>query len=530
MKRSRATVFAAVALLLAVTALGLPVREARAQALEGRVVRIALDNGMRFLVVRRGTAPVFSATLGFRVGSVDDPGGETGLAHLFEHLAFKGTSLIGTRDAKQETEFLDAMDRVARDLNRELDHGPAADEKRLEALHAEMKSLQEREKTVVVKDELMQILTVNGATGLNASTSQDLTSYVVSLPSNRLELWCLIEAARLRDPVLREFYSERDVVIEERRMRVDTQPDGKLYEQLLLTAFQASPYRVSAGGWMSDLERLTRPQAAVFHAAYYLPNNAVGVLVGDVDPAAAERLLRRYFGGLPAGPPPPQPVTVEPPQQGERRVTVEFDAEPQVMIAFHKPNWPHPDDPVFDVIDSLLTSGRTSRLFRRLVLTTQVASDVSSFQAPGDRFPNVFIIAAEPRAPHTASEVEQGILAELARLASEPAEDRELQKVRNQLEASYLYPLRSNQGLAAQLSYFEILDGDWKEMLKYREVLRAVTAAQVREVARRTFTASNRSVAILAKPQGALQPASGAPAAPAAPTPAAPAPTPGKGR
>jgi len=493
---------------------GLLAPPAAAQALEGRVTRIALDNGLRFLVMRRGTAPVFSASLRFKVGSADDRSGETGLAHLFEHLAFKGTSVIGTRDAKAEAEVLDAMDRVARDLNRELDRGRAADAQRLAALRAELKSLQDREEALVVKDELTRVLAGNGATGLNASTGQDLTSYIVSLPSNRLELWCLLEAARLRDPVLREFYSERDVVMEERRMRVDTQPDGKLYEQLLLTAFQASPYRVSTAGWMSDLERLTRPEADAFHRVYYVPNNAVGALVGDVDPVAAERLLRRYFGGLPAGPPPPAPVTAEPPQQGERRVSVEFDAEPQLMIAYHKPNWPSPDDPVFQLIDSLLTSGRTSRLFRALVLETQVASDVASFEAPGDRFPNLFVVSAQPRAPHAASEVEAGIAAELRRLAAAPVEERELQKVKNQLEASFLYPLRSNPGLAAQLSYFEILNGDWKDLLRYRDALRGVTAAQVQDVARRTFDPSNRTVAVLSRPQAAAS-------VPAAPAPAA---------
>lgn len=488
---------------------GLLAPGARAQALEGRVTRIALDNGMRFLVVRRGTAPVFSATLSFRVGSVDDPGGETGLAHLFEHLAFKGTSIIGTRDAAKEVEILDALDGVAGDLNRELDRGPRADPKRLDALREQMRSLEEREESLVVKDELARILSSNGAAGLNASTGQDLTSYVVGLPSNRLELWCLIEAARLKDPVLREFYSERDVVMEEHRMRYDSQPSGKLYEQLLLAAFQAHPYRVSAGGFMSDLERLTRPQAVAFHKTYYVPGNAVGAIVGDVDPVAAERLLRRYFGGLPAGPPPPQPPTAEPPQQGERRITVEFDAEPEVMIAFHKPNWPSPDDPTFEMIDSLLTSGRTSRLFRKLVLESQVASGVSSFEAPGDRFPNLFIISAEPRAPHTVPDVEQAILSELQRLSTEPVEEAEMRKVRSQLEASFLYPLRSNQGLASQISYFEILDGDWKDLLRYRDVLLAVTPAQVQDVARRTLTPSNRTVAVLTRPAARQEPPPG---------------------
>ncbi len=499
---------------------------ARAQELESRVVRVTLDNGMRFLVVRRPTAPVFSAVLRFKVGSADDRSGETGLAHLFEHMAFKGTSTIGTRDAAAEAEILDALDRAAAAINRELDRGAEADAKRLETLRAEVKSLTERQQKLVVKDELSEILSTNGAQGLNASTSSDLTSYYVSLPSNRLELWCLLESARLRDPVLREFYSERDVVMEERRLRIDNQPTGRLYEQLLLASFEAHPYRVQGTGWMSDLQRLTRPEAEAFRKVFYLPNNAVGALVGDIDPAEAEHLLRRYFGGLPAGPPPGGVVTVEPEQRGERRNLVEYDSSPQMMIAFHKPTRPDPDDIVFSLIDAILTSGRTSRLFRSLITETQVASEVYSFEAPGERYPNLFIIGAEPRAPHTVGEVEAGILKELARLAGEPVSDKELQKVRNQFEASRLYPLRSNGGLASQLSQYEILTGDWKRLLAEQAAIKTVTAARIQDVARRTFGAANRTVAILGRSGEAWPvpreagPAASAPAEATAPAPA----------
>ena len=492
MRRGRTLLFlTVVALLACVAALEAP--PALAQALEGKVNRITLDNGMRFLVVRRGTAPVFAANLRFRVGSVDDPGGRSGLAHLFEHLAFKGTSTIGTRDAKQEAEILDAMDRAA-----------------AEQKSQELESLSKRLQELTVKDEFSQILTGNGAAGLNASTSTDLTSYVVALPSNRLELWCLLEAARLKDPVLREFYSERDVVMEERRLRIDNQPQGKLYEQLLLSAFQAHSYRVPTVGWMSDLEHLTRPQAMEFRRAFYAPNNAVGTLVGDIDPAVAERLVRRYFGDIPAGKPPQGPVTDETPQTGERRVAVEFDAEPELLVAFHKAVWPSPDDAVFQAIDSLLTSGRTSRLFRRLVLESQVASDVYSEQVPGDRYPNLFVVGAVPRAPHTPSEIEAGILQELKRLSDEPVPERELQKVKNQIRASFLYPLRSNQGLAAQLSYFEIITGDWKNLSVNAAAIQATTSAQVQDAARRTFVPSNRTVAVLGRAPGAAAAPEGA--------------------
>lgn len=455
---------------------------------------------MRFLLVRRGTAPVFAAILRFRVGSADDRSGETGLAHLFEHLAFKGTSLIGARDPDAERQILDDIDRTVRDLQAEIDKGDAADPSRLEALRERLKTLQKRGAELVEKDEFSDIFTSNGAAGLNARTSPDLTSYYVSLPSNRLELWCLMESARLRDPVLREFYSERDVVMEERRYRIDNDPQGKLYEQLLLSAFSAHSYRVAAVGWMSDLQRLTRPQAETFRHLYYVPNNAVGAIVGDIDPGAAEALLRRYFDAIPKGPAPPPSATVEPPQAGERRVTVEFDAEPQILIAYHKPGLQHPDDPVFEVLDGVLSSGRTGRLYRRLVTEAQVASSVTTFEAPGQRFPNLYAIGAEPRAPHTTQEVERAVLEELERLRDEPVGEDELKKIRGQLEADAIYALRSSTSLAGLLSFYEILTGDWRNLVRRNEALKMVTAAQVQEVARRTFTPSNRTVAVLARP------------------------------
>ena len=518
---SSAALSAAVMVLAA--ALAAAARPAAAQSLEGRVHAITLDNGMRFLVVHRGTAPVFTGMIRFRVGSVDDPGGRTGLAHMFEHMAFKGTTRIGVRDAAKEKSVLDGLDETARALLAELDRGPRADAARLEALRAKMKSLETDEQALVVKDEFSEILTTNGGVGLNASTSSDLTSYFVSLPANRLELWCLMESARLRDPVLREFYTERDVVAEERRYRIDTSPQGKIYEALLLAAFTAHPYRVQGTGWLSDLAQLTRPDAETFRRLYYVPNNAVGALVGDIDPKTAETLLKRYFGSLPKGPEPPAPATIEPEQQGERRVRVEFDAEPQILIGYHKPALTDPEDPVYDVIDGVLSNGRTSRLFKKLVTEKSVAAAVYTFDAPGFRFPSLFVVGAIPRAPHTLQEVETAILAELARLGTEPVGQDELRKIHNQVESAAIYDLRSSSGLASQLTFFEILTGDWRNLLRRDEALKAVTPAQVQAVARRTFTASNRTIAVLERPASPTAPGSVPPAAggDAGPEPAA---------
>ncbi|HKQ97550.1 MAG TPA: pitrilysin family protein, partial [Candidatus Polarisedimenticolia bacterium] len=462
--------------------------------LAGRVHELTLDNGFTILSVRRGTAPVFYGLLRFRVGSVDDPGGATGLAHLFEHLAFKGTSTIGTRDAKQEAVLLDALDDAARALNAELDRigGPAPD--RLAAARERLAAATKAHQAVVVRDEFSEILQSNGAAGLNASTGADVTTYYVGLPSNRLELWFLLESARLRDPVLRELYSERNVVLEERRFRLDTNPQGKLYEAMLGAAYQAHPYRVPGVGWASDLERVTRPQAEAFRRQHYVPANAIATLVGDVDQAEVERLARRYFAPIPSAPAAPPVGTVEPEQPGERRVEVEFDAEPQILVAFHKTAVSDPDDPVFEIIDGLLTSGRTGRLFRRLVIEEQVALGLGTFEAPGRRYPSLFVINAAPRAPHGVADVEKSLLAELDRLSAEPPTPAEMEKIRNQVRSDGVYALRSNAGLAEQLSLFEALTGDWRNLEKRQQALLAVTPEQVAEVARRTFTAKNRTV------------------------------------
>ncbi|HZN03592.1 MAG TPA: pitrilysin family protein, partial [Candidatus Polarisedimenticolia bacterium] len=400
-------------------------------------------------------------------------------------------------------------------LNAELDRGPLADPKRLDALRARMKERMDEHRSLVVRDEFTEIVQENGGTGINASTGTDLTSYYVNLPANRIELWCLLEAARLRDPVLREFYSERDVVKEERRFRIDNHPQGKLYEQLLLTAYSAHPYRVPGAGWLSDLDRLTRPEAEEFRRIHYIPGNAVGALVGQIDVEATAALLKRYFGPIPSGPLPLSPATVEPPQTGERRVAAQFDAAPNLMIGFHKSALADPDDPVYEVIDGLLGAGRTGRLFRRLVTGDQVASQVFTFEAPGRRFPSLFVIGGQPRAPHTTAELERGILDELRRLSEEPVPEEELRKVRAQVESDAVYELRGNMGIASRLTQFAALTGDWRTMLRRDAALLQVTGEQVREVARRTFTAANRTVATLERPVAAAPPGpAGGPAAP----------------
>jgi predicted Zn-dependent peptidase len=477
-----------------------------AQQIEDRVVEFQLENGMRFIVLARRQAPVFTGYIRFKVGGVDEEVGRTGLAHMFEHMAFKGTTTVGARDYRKEKALLAKIDVAAMAFDKARFSHPQADAGTLAPIEQRLRDLQREHRELVVKDELDDIYSRNGAVGLNASTGTDVTTYHVSLPTNRLELWMAMESDRLRDGVLREFYTERDVIAEERRMRSEVDPSGKLWENFVSTAFQAHGYQQPVIGWMSDIQQLTRADALVFREKYYVPSNAVVALVGDLDSGEVKELAERYFGRLPARPGPPEIRTDEPDQVGERYIKVKAEARPQVHIGYHKPTLPHHDDFVFDVIDGILSDGRTSRLYSALVKDQQVAVGVGTYQGvPGGRYNNLFVISAVPRHPHTVDEVVAAIDVELERLKTEPVGKRELQKIINQSEAGFIRRLGSNSGLASELSYFEIIAGDWRYMLDQIEAVRNVTPEDIQQAANKYFVTQNRTIAELAP----LQPENG---------------------
>jgi len=480
----------AVCIAVAVCAIG--------QQLEGRVVEHRLDNGMRVLVLERRQAPVFTGYIRFKVGGVDEEVGKTGLAHMFEHMAFKGSTTIGTRDYEREAPLLDRIDKVATRLSVARYSKPPADPQTITALERRLRDLQAEHHKYVIKDELDDIYMRNGAVGLNASTGVDVTTYFVSLPSNRLELWMAMESDRFLNGVLREFYTERNVVAEERRMRYEVDPSGKLWENFLSAAFIAHPYQQPVIGWMSDIQQLTRADAMAFRRRYYVPGNAVMALVGDLDSDEVIRLADRYFGRIPERPDPPRVITTEPEQDGERRIKVEADAQPRVMVGYHKPTLPARADFVFDVLDGILSSGRTSRLYTALVKKQQVAVAAGTYQGvPGGRYDNLFVVYAVPRHPHTVDDVLDSIDLEIERLKDEPVNRRELQKIINQTEAGFVRRLRSNSGLASELSYFELIAGDWRYILEQIDAVRSVTPDDIQRVAQTYLTKKNRTVAEL---------------------------------
>ncbi|MBM4378028.1 MAG: insulinase family protein [Deltaproteobacteria bacterium] len=480
----------------------LPALAAAQVDLRSAVKQHVLRNGMTWLVVERHQAPVFTGFVRVKVGGADEEAGYTGLAHLFEHMAFKGTAALGTTDFEAEKGLLrkiaEAGDRLSA-LERSV-QGATEEAARL---RTELKQLGEAHGKLTDENALSALYQLNGAVGLNATTDKDLTSYFVSFPRNRLELWAQVEASRLAAPVLRDFYKERDVVMEERRMRTDSEPGGAMYEELMQVAFTMSPYRWPTVGYMGDLESMTLQRAQAFHEKFYAPANAVGCIVGDVKFEEVVPLLERTFGAIPARPAPPPLMFAEPPRRQQRRSTVYFDAGPRLMLGFRKPTLPSRDDYVFDVIDAVLGEGRTGRLHQRLVQKDRVAQRVGVFTGPGSRLDNLFTVVALPMEGVPLEKVERAAWEELERLKREPLAAEELQKVLNQVQAGLARAVATNNGLASTLSRYQALAGDWRYFVDHPGVIASITAEDVQRVARQYFVPENAVVVDLQRPAAA---------------------------
>lgn len=487
---------------LAVLTLILSSTSLHAATLEEKVVEHTMKNGMKLLLVERHTSPTVSAWIRFRVGSVDEKSDERGIAHLLEHMLFKGTTTLGTKDYAAEKPVLDNIEKVAQSLTAERAKRDKADAAKLAALEKQLSALEAEASKFVIKDEFFELYSKNGGVGYNAFTSRDGTTYLISLPANKLELWAAIESDRLQNAVLREFYTERSVVMEERRRSYDADPESKLWETFVASSFLAHSYGQPTIGWMSDIENLTRSKAEQFFHNYYAPNNAIVAIVGDIDTRTTIALIERYFGGIKPGKTVPPVTAVEPKQAGERRIELIADAEPTLIIGFHKPAIATADDYVFDVITMILGSGRTSRFYKKLVIEQQLASDIGAFDAPGSRYPSLFVVSANPRAPHTVKEVEAAIQAELDLLKTEPVSGRDLQRILNKIEYEEARRLGTNGGLARNLTEYEATTGSWRYMTENRNRIAQVTAADIMRVASTYFTRENRTVGFITKKGG----------------------------
>ncbi|MCB4757192.1 MAG: insulinase family protein [Elusimicrobia bacterium] len=536
-----------------------------------RVKRITCKNGLRVLMVERPASPTVSFATFIRTGALDDEPGKSGIAHLFEHMLFKGTKTIGTKDYPKEVPLMQALDETELALQKEKDKGALADSLLVTSLEEKIAKLEKEQEALIDSEGYWKIYERAGAQDFNAGTGYDYTTYTVSLPKNAVTLWMTMESDRIQHPILREFYKERDVVLEERRLRIDTSPDGRLQERFLAAAFMVHPYRRPIIGWENEISRVTRMDAERFFKKHYDVSRLVFAVVGGFDAAEMESLIRKHFEGIPSSnnftpsfpnvttqsspnvttpsspnvtapsspnvsvgdpfskmdPSPPAesaipeelrvrragqrhagmtgqlsaaPVVPEPAQAGERRITVRYDAEPSLIIGYHRPDMLHPDASALDVTSSLLTDGRTSRFFKEVVQKKRVAvSAWASASFPGEREPNLFVVGGEPRSPHAVEDVEKSLYSAILALSEKGPTENELQKVKNNLEANFIRGLSSNLGLASQLAYYEALAGDWKILLNLVDGIRAVKKEDVQRVIKTYLTADNRTVAILKK-------------------------------
>jgi predicted Zn-dependent peptidase len=417
---------------------------------------------------------------------------------MFEHMAFKGTSVIGTKDYAAEKAALAKVDSTYRAYDRERLKPEGPDAAKLDGLRQAFKDAQEAADQYIEKNEFSKIVDRAGGIGMNASTSSDQTVYFYSLPANKVELWAYLESSRFLDPVFREFYKERDVVMEERRLRTESTPTGRLFEQFTATAFTAHPYKQPVVGYMSDLQAFTREDAEAFYRKYYVPSNMTVAIVGDVKPEEVIPIVETYFGRIPAGPKPEPLRTVEPPQTAEKSIVLTDPAQPSFIEGYHRPDGTSPDDPIYDVIADVLSSGRTSRLYRDLVRDKKIAAAAGVIDGfPGSKYPTLIAVRALPAPGHTNAEVQAAARDQLERLKTEPVTDDEMKMVKTQAKADLIRGLDSNSGLARQLAVTQARLGDWREMFRYLDKLDKVTKEDVMRVAKATFVPQNRTVGLI---------------------------------
>jgi predicted Zn-dependent peptidase len=493
MSRNRSFKSFAIVLVLAALAAAQDVA-----SFEKRTTVKKLANGLTVVICERPEAPVFSFFTHVDAGSVQDPLGQTGLAHMFEHMAFKGTDKIGTKDYAAEKIALEKVEQAYAAYLAERDKPVGRDEKKLKDLEKAWKDAVAVADKYVKPNEFPQIVEINGGEDLNANTSDDETNYFYSFPENRLELWAYLESERFLHPVMREFYKERNVVIEERRMRVDSNPIGRLLEQFTTAAFQAHEYHRPTIGWMSDLNSFSATDAKKFFDEYYIPSNMVVTVVGDVKASETMPIIEKYFGRIPSRLRPDERTTTEPPQNAERRVVLQDMSQPLYLEGYHRPDYRSPDDAVYDAIADLMSSGRTSRLYRALVRDKKIAADSAGFTGlPGNKYPQLFAFYAFPLPGHKPEEMADAIHVEIEKLKNEDISDEELKMIKTRAKANLIRSLGSNEGLANNLALYQARYDDWRELFRSVDRIDKVTKADVRRVANQTFVPTNRTVGII---------------------------------
>lgn len=485
--------------------IGFSVQPANAQLLkefQQKVTEFTLDNGLTFIIIERPVAPVVSFATYVNVGSANEPVGHTGMAHIFEHMAFKGTHEIGTNNWQGEKKVLDKMDEKYQQWLAEK-YSPEPDSARMDTLWSQFKDLQEEASQYVVNNEFTRIIERNGATGLNASTSADRTNYFYNLPENRKELWFAMESDRFKNPVFREFYKEKEVIREERRMRTESQPIGRLVEEFTAVAYTAHPYGRPTVGWNSDITATTMEDTREFYNTYYVPNNITIAIAGDIKPERAKELAKKYFGDMKSAPEPPPVYTKEPEQRGERRFTIRGQSQPFFIMGYHTVSQDHPDFQALQLLGSILSGGRTSKLYKRMVDEEQTALQVSAFNGyPGTKYETLFATLAVPNQGVGVDTLESTILDEIEKIKKGQISQEALDRARTKARANLIRSLDSNSGLASSLASAESMRGDWKKVFTDLEKLQEVTLDDIQRVAKTYLTKKNRTVGAIVNKSG----------------------------
>lgn len=453
-----------------------------------------LANGMKFIVLERHDVPVASFHVYADVGSANESYGITGISHILEHMAFKGTTTVGTKDFAAESTVLEALD-LAYVAWKTEEAKPAPDKVKAAELKSKFDELEKRAKDFVVNNEYFDMTMRQGDAGVNAYTSSDATQYINYLPANRLEFWMAMTSDRFLNPVFREFYKERDVIMEERRLGLETQPTGKLLEDFMAVAFKAHPYHHEVVGHMSDLQAIRRQDVADYFKRFYSPSNLTAAVVGDVKADEVFRLADLYFGRIPSGPKPEPVRTKEPEQWGERRVSVSAKSQPFLLLGYHIPDAKSKDSPALEALANIIGRGRSSRLYQNLVKDKKIAIQAGCQSGfPGDKFPNLLFFFAVSAQGRTAAECQAAIEEETERIKKESVTEDELTKFKRTTIKGLLGQMKSNTQMAAMLTYADVVLGGYEKAFDQIEDYKAITADDVKRVANQYLVKTNRTI------------------------------------
>jgi predicted Zn-dependent peptidase len=492
---SRKSLFSKLFLILAVLFLVAAAASAQTfDAVKKQVRTHTLPNGMKFIVLERHDAPVAAFHVYADVGSANESYGITGISHILEHMAFKGTKTVGTKDFAAESKVLGDLDAAYAEMRQE-ETKVTPDQTKLAPLKAKFTDLEKKAKDFVVNNEYFDMVMREGDAGVNAYTSNDATQYINYLPSNKLEFWMAMTSDRFINPVFREFYKERDVIQEERRLGVETQPMGKLAEDFMAVAFKAHPYHHEVIGHMSDLQAITRKDVEDYFKKFYGPSNLTVGIVGDVKADEVFKLAETYFSRIPSGPRPEPVRTKEPEQWGERRVIVSAKSQPLLLIGYHVPDARSKDSRAVEAMANILGQGRSSRLYTTLVKDKKVAVMVQTQSGfPGDKFPNLFAVIVMPAAGKTSAECQAAIEDELEKIRKDSVTEDELTKFKRSSIKSALSQLRSNPNMAALLTYADVVLGDYGKAFDQIDEIKALKAEDIKRVANQYLVKNNRTI------------------------------------